>query len=84
MKNIKRILKEEMRKVILEYQSRHYFDEFSKLVSMLQDNYNRMLEEIQIKHDNGENVSVNEFIIKKIGEDISNLKHDINFLNRTK
>ena len=71
------------KELVLEYKAKTnevIYNDINNLLSLLMKFKQELIDDIDTRHNNGEMVSRNEAIIKKIEIDINNLINDLNYL----
>jgi hypothetical protein len=71
------------KELVMEYKAKTnevIYNDIHNLLSLLMKFKQELIDDIDTRHNNGEMVSRNEAIIKKIEIDINNLINDLNYL----
>lgn len=71
------------KELVMEYKAKTnevIYNDINNLLSLLMKFKQELIDDIDTRHNNGEMVSRNEAIIKKIEIDINNLINDLNYL----
>lgn len=71
------------KELVMEYKAKSnevIYNDIHNLLSLLMKFKQELIDDIDTRHNNGEMVSRNEAIIKKIEIDINNLINDLNYL----
>lgn len=83
-KIIKKCINDFLKKeLVMEYKAKTnevIYNDINNLLSLLMKFKQELIDDIDTRHNNGEMVSRNEAIIKKIEIDINNLINDLNYL----